>query len=169
MPSTKSKKQKKVSKVCNPLPTLISNSQSFPSQFLSFLPTASSFPLLMTKDHHKSSNQEELNHIQHKLSAPQLQKGPTLSLGSTGAVQRSCESKFAYTHHPFSSTSSFFDRESISSSSCMMINSNCCNNNLFNEASQSNGEGSNQTHQQQPEDLQNLLQLGHAMFEVELL
>ncbi|XXG71132.1 hypothetical protein AAC387_Pa07g0457 [Persea americana] len=114
----------------------------------------SPFPLLMTKDN-KFSKQEESNHFQQKLATPQLQKGPALSLSGARAVQRSCESQYTYTHQPFSSTSSLFDREPVSSSSCVMINRNCYSNNLLNEASQSTGARSNQAHQQQPEELQN--------------
>ncbi|XXG71130.1 hypothetical protein AAC387_Pa07g0455 [Persea americana] len=106
----------------------------------------------MTKDN-KFSKQEELNHFQQKLATPQLQQGPALSHSGAGAVQRSSESQFTYTHLPFSSNSSFYDREPVSSSSCLMIIRNCYSNNLLNEVSESTGPRSNQTHQQQPEEL----------------
>eukprot|EP00268_Persea_americana_P018221 TRINITY_DN19022_c0_g1_i1.p1 TRINITY_DN19022_c0_g1~~TRINITY_DN19022_c0_g1_i1.p1 ORF type:complete len:359 (+),score=81.23 TRINITY_DN19022_c0_g1_i1:1145-2221(+) len=105
---------------------------------------ASSYALFMTRDI-KASNQEELQ-FEQKAAVTQLQKGPSLSLSGAGLVEKFSESQITYTHQPFSSPSSFFDRGSVSPSSCMM-----------------------DSHQQQPEELQNLLQLGHAMFEVEFL
>lgn len=122
---------------------------------------------LMTKDS-KSSDQNELHtQFDQKVAVTQLQKGPALSLGGDGATQRYSGTQITYTHQPFSSPPSFSARKSVSPS-CMIYN-NCCQSNLFSDASQSSGGGLDQTHQQQPEELQNLLQLGHAMFEVELL
>ncbi|XP_077238353.1 uncharacterized protein LOC143879719 [Tasmannia lanceolata] len=108
---------------------------------------SSTLPLLIAKG---DENLQKPHYSHNKILNTQMQiNGPDLSLGGI-------ESHITYTsEQPFSSSN-------------FMLN---CHQNFFysssNEASAS--QSSDQSHQQQPEDLQNLLHLGHAMFQVDLL
>ncbi|XP_058113708.1 squamosa promoter-binding-like protein 8 [Magnolia sinica] len=115
------------------------------------------------------------------ISAAQPWSGPGLSLGGIRAIETGSHDQMTYTHQQ--TFSGFYTGNCCSnqnhhlmySSSNGPAQSTGGSHHLLypspNEASQSTGGGSSdQTHQpHQPEDLQNLLQLGHAMFEVEML